>query len=411
MVVVAAVVLGFVLLGGADSLPIIGGSPPPPTPDFAFTMTKVTPVATSSESTHKDLETKAKEAAGQVTDQMNTLYIGAFLDPGNWLDGSYDSVWELFDQGASAEAQTQVETLTAGTGAGDTFKQILPDAGKLKAKVLFDLKDQPYSVVAITTVRGGWQRHGRSGREDDQPRPVRVPAGGRGLARRVVQGAPRQRGAGAEPVAERDPHGEPIVTGRRRGVFAVIALAAWVAGSALGSIGAVAPASAQSAGLVIGKAHAGYAPSLTGNKPIVLLVVGSGARLGDDIQHSLADSIHVVSINPDKHKATIIGIPRDSWVDIPGHGTNKINASLVEGGPDLLIQTVESISGLKIDYYALTTFWGLDAVVRQPRRSHDRRPVPDAGFLLRRRLRAWCADDGRQAGARVLPRPAQRQQR
>ena len=91
----------------------------------------------------------------------------------------------------------------------------------------------------------------------------------------------------------------------------------------------------------------------------MLLVVGSGARLGDDIQHSLADSIHVVSINPDKHKATIIGIPRDSWVEIPGHGTSKINASLVEGGPDLLIQTVESISGLKIDYYALTTFWGM----------------------------------------------------
>ena len=144
----------------------------------------------------------------------------------------------------------------------------------------------------------------------------------------------------------------------RRAVIAVVALVAWVAGSALGTIGAIAPASAQ-AGLVIGKAHAGYAPSLTGDKPIVLLVVGSGARLGDDIEHSLADSIHVVSINPDKHRATIIGIPRDSWVEIPGHGTTKINASLVEGGPDLLIQTVESISGLKIDYYALTTFWGL----------------------------------------------------
>ena len=150
VLVVAAVVLGFVLLGGADSLPIIGGSPPPPTPEFAFTMTKVTPVATGSESTHKDLETKAKEAAGQVTEQMDTLYIGAFLDPGNWLNGSYDSVWELFDQGASTEAQSQVETLTAGTSAGDTFEQILPDTGKLKAKVLFDLKDQPYSVVAIT---------------------------------------------------------------------------------------------------------------------------------------------------------------------------------------------------------------------------------------------------------------------
>jgi len=145
---------------------------------------------------------------------------------------------------------------------------------------------------------------------------------------------------------------------RRRGVFALLALFAWVVGSALGTLGAISPAAAQ-AGVVIGKAHAGYAPSLTGDKPLVLLVVGSGARLGDDVEHSLADSIHVVSINPAKHRATIIGIPRDSWVEIPGHGTSKINASLVEGGPDLLIQTVESISGLTIDYYALTTFWGM----------------------------------------------------
>ena len=201
------------------------------------------------------------------------------------------------------------------------------------------------------------------------------------------------------------------MTGRRRAVFAVVALAAWVAGSALGSIGAVAPASAQSAGIVIGKAHAGYAPSLTGNKPIVLLVVGSGARMGDDIQHSLADSIHVVSINPDKHKATIIGIPRDSWVDIPGHGTNKINASMVEGGPDLLIQTVESISGLKIDYYALTTFWGLTQLYDNLGGLTIDVPFPMQDSYSGADFEPGVQTHGRQAGARVLPGPAQRDQR
>jgi hypothetical protein len=143
-------VLGFVLLGGANGIPIIGGSPDPPTPAFAFKMTKVTPVATSSQSKHQDLKTKARDAADQVGDRMNALYIGAFLDPGNWLDGSYDNVWELFGEGASAEAQAQVDTLTAGTGAGETFDQILPEVGVLKTKVLFDLKDQARSVVAIT---------------------------------------------------------------------------------------------------------------------------------------------------------------------------------------------------------------------------------------------------------------------
>ena len=56
--------------------------------------------------------------------------MGAFLDPDNWLEGSYDSVWELFESGARREAQSQVETLTAGAGAGDAFEQILPDRAR-----------------------------------------------------------------------------------------------------------------------------------------------------------------------------------------------------------------------------------------------------------------------------------------
>lgn len=75
---------------------------------------------------------------------------GAFLDPDNWLEGSYDGVWELFESSASTEAQEQVETLTAGVGAGDAFEQILPELGTLKTKVLFDQKEHAFSVVAIT---------------------------------------------------------------------------------------------------------------------------------------------------------------------------------------------------------------------------------------------------------------------
>ena len=82
--------------------------------------------------------------------QMDALYMGAFLDPDNWLEGSYDGVWELFEGDASTEAQEQIETLTAGVGAGDAFAQILPSKGTLKTKVLFDQEEQAFSVVAIT---------------------------------------------------------------------------------------------------------------------------------------------------------------------------------------------------------------------------------------------------------------------
>lgn len=151
---------------------------------------------------------------------------------------------------------------------------------------------------------------------------------------------------------------------RRRGALLVCALVAWVAGSSLGALGTVT-AQAQSSGIAVGKAHAGYTPSLTGTKPIVILAVGSGARPGDDVLHSLSDSIHLIFLNPGKHRATMVGIPRDSYVDIPGHGTNKINSALFYGGPELMVQTIESISGVHIDYWAITTFWGFTDMINE----------------------------------------------
>jgi LCP family protein required for cell wall assembly len=62
-------------------------------------------------------------------------------------------------------------------------------------------------------------------------------------------------------------------------------------------------------------------------------------------------------------KPVLISIPRDSYVPIPGHGSNKINAALAIGGPKLLVQTVESVTGLKIDHYMGIGFGGLADVV------------------------------------------------
>jgi hypothetical protein len=148
VVIVVAVVLGILLFGGKDALPGFGSSTPP-TPDFAFKKAKVVAVPTRAGVKTSTLKGKAKSASDEVTTTMDALYIGAFLDPGNWQAGSYGDVWDLFDAGASTEAQQQVDTLTAGTGAGATFDTIAPVTGSLKTKVLFDQQDQPFSVVAI----------------------------------------------------------------------------------------------------------------------------------------------------------------------------------------------------------------------------------------------------------------------
>jgi LCP family protein required for cell wall assembly len=110
-------------------------------------------------------------------------------------------------------------------------------------------------------------------------------------------------------------------------------------------------------------AHAGHVPALDGSEPIFILVLGADARPGEQIERTRADSIHLVGINPAKGKATIVGFPRDSYVPIPGFGTNKINAAMPMGGPDLVVQTVEALTGVTIDYWALTWFEGFQAMV------------------------------------------------
>jgi len=153
-----------------------------------------------------------------------------------------------------------------------------------------------------------------------------------------------------------------ILHARRRAALLVAFVAAWVAGSALG---ATEPASHAAAARLfqLERAHAEFVPTLDGSKPIFVLVIGSDARPDQAIESQRADSIHIVSINPAEHRATIVGIPRDSFVDIPDHGQDKIDAALFFGGPELVVETVEQLTGLKMDYWAMTGFASFEAMV------------------------------------------------
>jgi LCP family protein required for cell wall assembly len=89
------------------------------------------------------------------------------------------------------------------------------------------------------------------------------------------------------------------------------------------------------------------------------LVIGSDARPGEDVLRSRADSIHIAAVDPQSRYGTVLGLPRDSYVNIPGHGRNKINAALAYGGPDLLVRTVRELTGMPIEYWAVTSFVGI----------------------------------------------------
>lgn len=82
----------------------------------------------------------------------------------------------------------------------------------------------------------------------------------------------------------------------------------------------------------------------------VVLLVGTDSHDVTTNSGSRTDSIMLLFI-PTTGKPALISFPRDSYVPIPGHGKNKINASYAFGGPELLVRTVEANTGLKIDHY------------------------------------------------------------
>jgi LCP family protein required for cell wall assembly len=96
---------------------------------------------------------------------------------------------------------------------------------------------------------------------------------------------------------------------------------------------------------------------------IWVLAVGSDARQGEDMTHTRGDALQLVGINTRTGAASAIGIPRDSWVPIPGHGSNKINAALYFGGPKLLGRTVGNLVGVQPDYVFVTRFRYFEAMI------------------------------------------------
>jgi LCP family protein required for cell wall assembly len=109
---------------------------------------------------------------------------------------------------------------------------------------------------------------------------------------------------------------------------------------------------------------------------ISILAVGSDARPGDDMTHSRGDALQLVTINTETHAASIIGVPRDSWVDIPGHGRDKINSSLFFGGPKLLGETVGNLIGVHPKYVFVTRFPYFIAMVKGLGGVDVRNPYP-----------------------------------
>jgi LCP family protein required for cell wall assembly len=85
--------------------------------------------------------------------------------------------------------------------------------------------------------------------------------------------------------------------------------------------------------------------------------------LGHDISGNRSDTILLLHVPANGTRPTLVSLPRDSYVPIPEHGYNKLNAAYALGGPKLLVQTVQNVTGLPISHYMGIGFGGLVSVV------------------------------------------------
>lgn len=92
-----------------------------------------------------------------------------------------------------------------------------------------------------------------------------------------------------------------------------------------------------------------------------VLVIGSDSRSAK-AGEGRSDALMIVHLAGDRRSAQIISFPRDMYVDVPGHGKDKINAAYAYGGPKLAVRTVEGLTGTRMDHVAVIDFEGFKDV-------------------------------------------------
>jgi LCP family protein required for cell wall assembly len=102
---------------------------------------------------------------------------------------------------------------------------------------------------------------------------------------------------------------------------------------------------------------------------LMFLVVGSDSRARlDDLNNfgqaggARGDVVMLVRVDS-SGSAQMLSIPRDLRVEIPGHGTNKINAAYAFGGPSLMVETIKTNLNVSVNHYVEIDFVGFQAII------------------------------------------------
>lgn len=126
--------------------------------------------------------------------------------------------------------------------------------------------------------------------------------------------------------------------------------------------------------------------STTFDEPFTVLLLGSDARVDDPDEGARTDTNIIVRVDPFTNTISMMSIPRDTMVELPGVGTAKFNAAYSYGGPSGTIEAATNLTGIPIDHYAEINFEGLvdliDAIGGIDVYVDERIDDPDAGAYV-----------------------------
>lgn len=236
------------------------------------------------------------------------------------------------------------------------------------------MADEPHWGPSTTYRSSPSLRRGAPGQRgpSEPERPTRA-QGQRGQ-RAYREEAPPRRPGQQPGQPQRRPPGRPAAgpppraTRRRRPVRTVVVLLLLALVGYPLALGAVAYTSVTRVGEL-------PASSVAATPGQTILLVGSDSRegltrdqmvelsTGTDVEGKRTDTIMLLHRPSGGGPTVLLSLPRDSYVDIPGHGKNKINAAYALGGPSLLVETVEGATGIHVDGYVETGLGGFANLV------------------------------------------------
>ncbi|OBI52126.1 LCP family protein [Mycobacterium sp. E787] len=210
------------------------------------------------------------------------------------------------------------------------------------------------------------------------PRPPRRPEPPQVIARADPPTAPLRRPVPTPPAPKPPPPPRPVGPRARRNRRWVRAVAlTTLIGALLAGVGVVAGAAWFDAELHREQALTDYPDRPAAGRGTNWLIVGSDSRqgltaeqqrdlaTGGDVGNGRTDTILLVHVPAPGSSTppTVVSIPRDSYVPIPDHGKDKINAAFAMGGAPLLTRTAEQATGLRLDHYVEIGFGGFAGLV------------------------------------------------